>query len=126
MPVLEPDLSEVGPIAPGTYQARIASVEVTKSKKGNPMIVPDFAVNVNGKERSRSSYLVISGPGATGFLQLLRACHFDEAADAYLNPDTENPSFDSDAFVGQELNVVIEENLYEGEVRDQIRSFLKL
>lgn len=130
-PLIKPDLSDAdsfGPIEPGTYPAKIESVDFKTSGKGNPMIVPKFTIEVNGKNRKRNSYLVISGEGAYGFSQLLRACHFDEIAQAYGDksiPLDQKPEFNTDDLVGQELNVVIDHQLYNGEMRDTIKNYLK-
>lgn len=130
MPVVNPDTSaaqEMSAIEPGTYKARIADVEFKTSKSaGNPMIVPKIMVNVDGKERPRSAYLVITGEGAYGFDQLLRATGFDELADKYKNKEGEKPEFDTDELIGQELNVVIEADTYNGQLRDKIKSFLRV
>lgn len=126
-PVLQPDTSQAEdftqPIEPGTYKARIVACEVGKSKAGNNKIVPKFEIDVQGKKRTRQSHLVVSGEGAAGFDQLLRACHMDDLAKAYKGGS--GPAFDTDSLVGQELQVVVEEQLYEGQKRDQIKTFLK-
>ena len=130
-PLIKPDLSDAdsfGPIEEGTYPAKIESVEYKTSGKGNPMIVPKFAVTVDGKVRKRNAYLVIVGEGAYGFSQLLRACHFDDLATAYGDksiPLDQKPEFNTDDLVGQELNVVIGQQLYNGEMRDQIKNYLR-
>ena len=105
--------------------------EAGKSKAGNSKIMPKFEVTVDGKKRTRTAHLVISGEGSMGFDQLLRACHMNDLADAYRDKSVTNkPPFDTDTLRGQELQVVIEENLYkpEGGVeqkRDQITGFLR-
>lgn len=130
MPIVNPDLSEVSSqaaIEAGTYKAKVsaASLEVSKSS-GNPMIVLDLAVMVDGKERPRKAYLVISGKGAYGFEQVLRATGFNDVADAYKDPTVQpKPDFDTDDLIGQELEVVIEQEPYNGQLRDKIRSYLK-
>lgn len=122
MPIITPDLSEVNkPIDPGTYAAKITAVEYKTSKAGNPMIVPQFDVDVNGKRKVRSAHLVITGETAFGFEQLLRACHFDDVANSLKS----NPTpFDTDQLVGQELQVVIDSDTYNGQLTDRIKSFL--
>jgi hypothetical protein len=127
MPTIQPDTSEaqeMAPIQPGTYAARIAEVDVKTSKQGNPMIVPKFKVNVDGKERTRQAYLVITGEGAYGFDQLLRATGFANLADQYRDPRQPNPEFDTDQLIGQELMVVVEPDVYQGQKRDKIQSYL--
>ena len=136
MPVLQPDTSAAEdfsqPIAPGTYAARIIAVEAGKSKAGNQKIMPKFEIIVDGKKRTRTAHLNIEGAGSIGFDQLLRACHMAELADAYRDPSiTHKPPFDTDTLRDQELQVVIEENLYKPDgggaeqKRDQISGYLK-
>lgn len=137
MPVLQPDTSQAQdfttPIEPGTYHARIVSCEAKKSKQGNSMIVPKFEITLaDGKTRSRQSYLVIVGEGAMGFDQLLRAVHMTELADQLRDPSVSpKPSFDTNSLIGQELQVVIEPNIYKPEggqeqKRDQISGYLRV
>lgn len=130
MPIINPDTSEIekqGPIAPGTYKAKIKDVEFKTSKaSGNPMIVPTFEVQVGDDVRPRNAYMVINGKGAYAFDQLLRATGFTEIADKLNDPTVSpKPEFDTDLLVGQELNVVIESDTYNGELRDKIKSYLK-
>lgn len=130
MPIIQPDTSgaiDMGPIEPGTYPAKIVDVPFQMSAKNNPMIVPKFEINVDGKKpRVRQAFLVISGPGSFNFDQLLRACHFDELADKYKDPNVANPDFDTDQLVGQELQVIIDSRLDEkNNLRDDIKGFLK-
>lgn len=129
MPIINPDTSNVTPmeaIPSGTYPAEITAVEFKTSKSGNPMIVVDFGVEVDGKARTRKSYLVITGEGAYGFDQLLRSTNFDDLADQFKDKNVQpKPDFDTDLLIGQRVNVVIEPNVYNGELRDQIKSFLK-
>lgn len=126
MPILNPDLSEVQgqePIDPGTYKARISAAEASKSKAGNDMVVPTFAVNVDGKERVRKAWLNTTGPAAFKFDSLLRAVGFEELANRY--KAKEKVPFDTDTLIGHELNVVIDIEMYNNEPRDTIKSFLK-
>lgn len=131
MPLIKPDTSAaqgMGTIEPNTYPAKITGVEFSTSKKGNPMIVPTFEISVGAETRTRKSYLVITGEGAYGFEQLLRACHFDAQADAYADksvPLADKPEFNTDDLIGQELNVVIDHQSYNGELRDYIRNYLR-
>lgn len=128
MPIINPDTTqmlEMGAIEPGTYQAEITGVEPKTSKAGNPMIVVDFQVEVGETKRPRKAYLVIQGEGAYNFDQLLRACGFEQLADQYKDKSVSpKPSFDTDELIGQRLQVVIEPNLYNNEMRDQIKSYL--
>lgn len=130
MPVVQPDTSQaedLSPIEPNTYPARIVECAFEKSKEKNtPMIVPKFKVKVGEKERTRQSYLVIAGPGAWNFDQLLRACHMDELANKYRDPAVSpKPPFDTDSLINQELLVVVEEELYKGQKRDRINGYLR-
>lgn len=143
MPLIQPDTSAAvdlsTPIAPGTYPAKIteAKTQLSKEKK-NLMVVPKFAIAVDDKTpRTRTSYLVIAGEGSYGFDQLLRACHFDDLADAYKDPSvTPKPDFDTDTLIGQELMVVVDAEYQqpkdqqgnpvgEPQIRDRIKTFLK-
>lgn len=125
MPLITPDLSDLDkPIEPGTYHARIASVDYQNAKtSGNPMIVPTFKVTVGDKERTRKAYLVITGNGAFNFEQLLRACRFDDYADKLKN-GTKEP-FDTDQLVDQELQIVVDSDTYNGQITDKIVKYLK-
>lgn len=124
-PLIEPDLTEVDkPLEPGTYKAKIASVDYKTSKAGNPMIVPKFEITLpSGKVRTRQAYLVITGDGAFNFEQLLRACHFDDVANA-LKAGQKAP-FDTDELVGQEVNLVFDSDVYNGQPTDKITAYLK-
>lgn len=116
---------EMGAIEPGTYPAEITAVDYKQSKAGNPMIVVDFGIQVGESVRPRKSYLVITGEGAYNFDSLLRACGFGQLADQYKDKNVQpKPSFDTDQLIGQRVNVVIEPNLFNGEMRDQIKSYL--
>lgn len=144
MPLINPDLTEMQDLAPipnGTYPAKVTEVNLKMSKGGEgkrpvQMIVPKFEVTVDGKNRTRQTYLPVEGAGTFGFDQILRACHFDKLADQYKDPTQTNPDFDTDQLIGQEMLVVVEEELYQprdgsgnpvGEARrqDRIRTYLK-
>lgn len=134
MPIIQPDTSMAEDFSPlnSTYHAKIVAVDFQTSKKGNPMIVVDFAVDVPGasKPRDRRSFLVITGAGAMGFDQLLRACGFTEIADQYRDPAQPNPQFDTDDLLGIELNLAFEKRMYkdqEGNEKqgDQITAYLR-
>lgn len=125
MPVITPDLSQVssGAIEPGTYPAKIIAVEFKESKKGNPMIVPKFEVTIGeGKTRTRQAHLVVTGESAFGFEQLLRATHFDDVADSLKSAPK---PFDTDQLIGQELQVVIDSDSYNGQLTDKIKTYLR-
>jgi len=128
MPIIQPDTSlaqDMGAIEPGTYPAKILECDFQTSKKGNPMIVPKVEITVEGKTRTRTAYLVVTGEGAFGFDQLLRACGFENLADQYRDPAMDNPEFDTDSLIGQECQVRIDNELYQGNMRDSIKSFAK-
>lgn len=130
MPVVTPDttqMEDLSPIEPGTYKAKVTACGSEKSKEaGTPMIVPKFDVDVNGKTKSRSTYLVIEGKGTWGFDQFLRAVHLDSLADQYKDPNVSpKPPFDTDTLIGQELMVNIDSDIYKGTVRDRIVGFLR-
>lgn len=136
MPVLQPDTSAAEdfstPIPPATYPASIVACDVGKSKAGNQKIMPKFKIMVDGHERTRTAHLVISGEGSMGLDQLLRAVHMNDLADAYRDPTINpKPGLDTDTLVGQELQVVVEENLYKPDgggpeqKRDQITGYLR-
>ena len=125
MPIINPDLSEVNkPLDPGTYPAEVEGpIEFTTSKNDNPMIVVPFRVDAgDGKTKKRTARLVITGAGAFGFAQLLRACHFDSVADA-LQSGQKAP-FDTDQLVGQKLQLVVEQDTWNGNLTDKIVSYL--
>lgn len=129
MPIINPDTSnmlDMSAIPAGTYPGEIAKADYETSKSsGNPMIVVTTNVEVEGKQRPRKSYLVISGEGAYGFDQLLRACGFSQLADAYKDPNVQpKPDFDTDQLIGQRVNVIIEPDTYNGQLRDKIKGFL--
>lgn len=130
MPLINPDTSEaqdMAAIEPGTYPARIdGSPEYKASAKGTPMIVPNLKIKVGDKERTRKAYVVISGPGAFNFDQLLRACNLDSLADQYKDPSVQpKPAFDTDVLAGQEIQVTIDSEMYEGQLRDRVKGFMK-
>jgi len=128
MPMIQPDTSaatEMQAIAPGTYAGKILKVDYGMSAKGNPMLTITYELQVDGKARVRKGYHVITGEGAYGFDNLLRSTGFDAIADQYKAKDGEKPSFDTDDLIGKELQIVIDSQLYNNELRDQIKSFLK-
>jgi hypothetical protein len=130
-PLIKPDLSqaqEFTNIEPGTYPAEIKTCTFEQSKNNNPMIVPNFEVQVADKVFKRKAYLVINGEGAYGFGQLLRACHFDDLATAYADksiPLADKPDFNTDDLQGQKLMVVIDHQMYNGQPRDYIKNYLR-
>ncbi len=132
--MLQPDTAEgvdlMAPIEPGTYQATITAAVPSTSKKGAPMLEVKVDVNVNGKTKKRTGYIVVSGPGAAGFDQLLRATHNDSLADIYKDGSVSadmKPGFDEQTLVGQSVMLVIDSQLDKNtqQQRDNIRSWLK-
>jgi hypothetical protein len=128
--ILNPDTSaaiDMAAIEPGTYPARITEAPTGVSKSGNPKVTVKMDVQVDGKTRKRQADLVATGPGAFNFDRLLRACGFSELADQFKDPNVSpKPEFDTDQLIGCELQVVIAEDIYNGEKRDKIASFLPL
>ena len=123
MPILEVDLSEVDTtIDPGTYPGKVIEVDVQTSKSGNPMAVTKFELNVGGTRRVRKTYLVTKGAGAFNFYGLLKSTGFAELAEKLKSG--EKVPFNTDSLIGQECHVVVTEELYNGEKRDKISSFL--
>lgn len=127
MPVIMPDTSaaeELSNIQPGTYPATIVSAVPEKSKeKGTPMLVVTLNVNVQGKDRTRKTWIVTQGPGSFNFDALLRACKMNDIADRIKQPNAQVP-FDTDSLNGQALQVIIETEMYNGQPRDKVKSFL--
>ena len=128
MGILTPDTSQAQdfsePIAPGTYRARIKAAEAGTSKQGKPKVVVKLDVDVEGKSRSRQAHLPVTGEGAGAFDKLLRATGFAGLADDFKRGA--GTAFDTDQLIGQECQVVISEDIYEGQKRDQIQTFLPL
>lgn len=129
MPIINPDTSnmlDMSAIPAGTYPGEIVKADYETSKSsGNPMIVVTTDVEVDGKKRPRKSYLVISGEGAYGLDQLLRAVGMGQLADQYKDPHVSpKPDFDTDYLIGQKVNVIIEPDTYNGQLRDKIKGFL--
>jgi hypothetical protein len=87
------------------------------------MIVIPFVLNNNGKNVKRTVRQVITGAGAFGFEQLLRATGFDDVANS-LKSGNPQP-FDTDKLVGQKLNVTVETDTYNGQLTDKITGYLK-
>lgn len=129
MPIITPDTSsqlEFKPLEPGTYPAKITDVQYGTSKSsGNPMLTVTMDVNAEGRAVPRKAFLVITGEGSYGFDQLLRACRMDQLADAYKDKSAEKPPFDTDELIGQEINVIVEHETYNNQLRDRVKTFLR-
>jgi hypothetical protein len=126
MPIIHPDTSEIpsnDPVEPGVYAGKIISVDTKISNAGNQMIVPKVEFNAGGQRRVRNDYVVVTGKGAFKFDQLLRATGFEGVADALR--DGSGSSFDTDELIGVEVNVQIEADTYNGELRDKVAGYLK-
>lgn len=125
MPMIQPDLSDVGPIEAGTYKARIDSCAPGVSKAGNPKLDIQFSIFTGGeKPKTRKIGMPYSGAGAFGFASLLRACHMAELANAYQSKDDVKPAFDTDSLVGQELMVTVEADTWNDQLTDKITGYL--
>ena len=95
------------------------------------MIIPNFQVSYvsdDGKsgQKEREAYIVTEGPGSFNFDQLLRAVNMDELADQYADENQAGPAFDTDTLIGQELNVMVDHQDYQGSIRDTINGYLKV
>lgn len=125
--MLMPDTSDVGPIDGGTYKATVLSAIAGVSKTGGQKLVVDFGVDVGGKTRKRTSHMPVTGSGAFGFNALLRACHFDEAANKIQDKNIApvDKAFDEAQLVGQNLMLVIEPDIYNGQPTDKITGYLR-
>lgn len=127
MPVIMPDTSaaeELSNIEPGTYPATIVSaVPKTSKEKGTPMLEVTFNVNVGGKERTRKTWVMTAGPGSFNFDTLLRAVHQEQLADE-IKARPGQVAFDTDVLTGQLVQVVIETELYQGQQRDRVKTYL--
>jgi hypothetical protein len=124
MPIIEPDFGDLdSPMEPSTYKAKIIDVESRNSKAGNPGIIPTLEVQYGDKTKTRDVWVNITGKGAFMYERLLRATGFDDVANA-LKAGQRAP-FDTDKFLGQELLVAVENELYNGQVQDKITNFMK-
>ncbi len=120
------DMIDMTPIDPGTYPATVTKAEPGTGKaKGTPLLVVDFAVNVPDRSEPcpRTSYMPTEGKGTWGFDQFLRAVNMEEIADQL--KEGQDVPIDTDVFVGQELQVVIDHQEYQGTMRDTITTYLK-
>lgn len=127
-PVITPDTREAEDMTtqePGTYKARIESVEPTKSKEKQQqmIIVKCKATKGDGSHFTRNCYVMCEGKGAGNFEQLLRACKLDALADT-LRTSGPQP-FDTDVLVGQEVMIILDHEEYKGQMRDRINGFLR-
>lgn len=124
MPLIQPDLSEINkPIEPGTYPAEIEGpIELKTSKSDNPMLVIPIRVQVGDKKMKRTLRQVITGGGAFGFAQLLRATGFGDYADKLQAGLKE--TWDSDQLIGQKFQAVIESDTYNGQLTDKVTGYL--
>lgn len=128
MAIITPDTSEAASsnMEPGTYKAKILDVQSGTSGAGNPKVVVKMEVYdpKASKPRPRTAHIPTSGAGAFNFDRLLRACNLAEDADAIKRPGS-NHAFDTDKLVGQELQVVVDTEMYQGEARDRINGYLR-
>ena len=126
MPLLNPDLSDVGALPPDVYDATISIMpERDTSKKGNEMVVVDVDIEYTpGKVHTVTDYLVTTGKGARKFGQILRATGFKAEADSFANPQVPNLPFNSDDLLGQHFRVSTEQEEYNGEPKTKIKAYL--
>ncbi len=125
MPIITPDLSDVGPLDPGPYPMEIAAVTPGTSKAGGEKLVVDFLVSIpSGKAKKRQSHVPTTGGGAFMFDQLLRACNLDDVANR-LKDKSADHSFDTDLLVGQKLIGQFEADLYNGQPTDKLVAYLR-
>ena len=135
MGVIQPNTADMVSLAPmpvGTWRASIVACRTGISKeKKTPMIIPKFLVSYvsdDGKSgtKEREAWIVTEGPGSFNFDQLLRAVNMDELADQYADENQAGPAFDTDTLIGQELNVMVDHQDYQGSIRDTINGYLKV
>lgn len=141
MPILKPDTSnaaDLSPINEGIYKGSIVAVTAKKSKeKQENMLELKCKLQVDGKEKERTTFVMLEGKGAGAFDNLLRAVHMDQLADVYKDPNvTDKPDFDTDSLLNQEVQFRIEADLYQkkddqgnpvgsARITDKIVGFLK-
>lgn len=133
MPLIEADLSDVGPIEAGTYECTVLSATPGRNKSGKnpgaPNLALEIEVDVNGTKRKRTVTLQTTGPGASRYANALRAFGFANIADALQRK--ERVSFDSDSFTGQRAKCQIagrirEDEGHKGEESDEVKTFIAL
>jgi hypothetical protein len=130
MGLINPDTTQMEdfkPVEPATYQGTIASAVPQKSKsKGTPQIELRTKIQVDGKDRTIVDWVITSGPGAFRFDQLLRAVNMNELADKYRAG--EQVPFDTEALVGQSLQIVVDKELDQKNPdleRNRVKSYLR-
>lgn len=125
MPIIQPDMSQTAdqtPIDPGTYPAKVITALPGTSKAGNAKVTCEVDVMVEGKERKRKIDVPTAGKGAFMWEQFLRACGFKEIANRLRNK--ENVPFNTDDLVGQSIQVVIENEMYNDNLQDKITRYI--
>jgi hypothetical protein len=83
-------------------------------------------IQVDGKDRTIVDWVITSGPGAFRFDQLLRAVNMNELADKYRAG--EQVPFDTEALVGQSLQIVVDKELDQKNPdleRNRVKSYLR-
>jgi hypothetical protein len=125
MPIIQPDLSDVTSNDPpvGTWPGLIVAVEDKPSKKGNPMLTVTVAMEIDGQKYELRGYHVYTGKAAYGYENLLRACRYDDVADALKRG--ERLPFNTDDLLQQPVQVVVEVQPDDnGNPRKQIKQYL--
>lgn len=111
MPLIQPNLADVVSYDPpvGTWQGEIVDVTDKVSGAGNPMLVVETLMEVDGAKYGIRGYHVYTGRAAYGFENLLRACHFDDVADQLKRGEPLN--FNTDDLKGQKVQVIVTEGV---------------
>lgn len=144
-PIIRPDTSQATDFeasVPGTYRARIISIELVKGKeKGTNGIKPFFefsapkltAPEAGERVVTRNSWLPTEGKGSYQFDQLLRCAGFETEAEAIKNATPDNPAeFDTDVLIQREVFLVVTTGAYTpkgsttSRLQDEIQSFLPI
>lgn len=98
MPLIEAQI--VSPIPAGRWPATIVGMDYRHAiSSGNPMVVVQLELDINGKLVTHNAYMVIGGNGATGFAAFMAACGFRKIGLAYASPKTA-PDFELDDLIG--------------------------
>jgi len=115
---------DMSPIEPGTYPGKVVACTPGLSKSDNQKVDVDFAITVVAGDdpRPRTASMVIEGKGTWTFDQFLRAIHMEETADRL--KAGEDVPIDTDAFIDQELQIIVGTQVYQGKERDSIDGYL--
>lgn len=125
MALITPDLTDVGAIKPGTYRGRVVAVQQGVSKAGNAKEIVTFELSVGDKKRNKDAHMVTSGAGARNFMQFLKCAGFGEYVRALKDENIQpKPDFDDDELIDCEVLCVIDNQEYNGDITDNIVSYL--